>query len=181
MTYVYPTIDQLRNDLHTPTELKNLAKFHSSELDIPKGENAWAFLWALCVQESDGGVVNVSRNEPAYSPGGIYFKKSKTLSFLYEKYGSLVCASYGPWQMLFITAYELGYKEHPAYLWSGFVSLPWVVTYLNKAKAQGANTIELLAASYNGGFGAIKRQNENVQKYVAKVKMNYDNFKSKLI
>lgn len=179
--FASPTIEQCTNEIHTPAELKNLAKFHSIELKIPSGENPWAFLWALCGNESTFGSENVARNEPSYSPGGIYFQKSKHLQTLYKKYGAPACCSYGPWQMLYITAEEMGYDRHPSCLWSAFISLPWVVEYLNRMKAQGANTIELLAASYNGGPGAIKRQNENVQKYVAKLKMNYDNLKSKLI
>lgn len=179
--FVSPLIEDLRSDLHTTSELKNLAKFHSIELKVPFGENAWAFLWAICGNESDYGIENYPRNEPAYSPGGVYFQKSKHLQTLYKKYGAPTCCSYGPWQIMYITAEEMGYDRPPQALHSAFISLPWVIEYLNRAKAQGANTIELMAASYNGGLGAIKRQNEKVQKYVAKLKMNYDNLKSKLI
>lgn len=171
-------ISQLKNSLHTRAELKALSDFHSKGLNIDEPDDAKSFLFALCGVESSFGSNNVPRYEPAYGPNGLYYRRSKQLQAEYAKYGALASCSYGPWQMMYVVALELGYDRHPLDLWNANVQLPFVVKYLNRAKGHGAKSLWDLAASYNGGLGAIKKRSEMVQKYVAKVERIYDNLKS---
>lgn len=167
----------LKSGLNPRGEIISLIKQYAPSLAIPFGEDAKSFLYALCGVESSFGENSVLRYEYAYGPGGIYYSRSKELKFQYSKYGALASCSYGPWQILFINTLQLGYQGHPLSLWDGAISLPFVIKYLNQAKGNGANSIELLAASYNGGLGAIKNQNDQVKSYVAKILKIYNNSK----
>lgn len=173
---VFPslTTDQLRSNLHSKEELKSLSKFYSQELMLPITENAWAFLWSICGVESNFGERNIQRLELNYYPGGIYYQRSKELQFEYNKWGLQASCSYGPWQMMYMTAKEMGYNRPPGDLWSAHIQLPYVVQYFNKAKGFGASTLNHFAACYNGGFGALKKESENVQKYITKFRKIYD-------
>lgn len=162
-------------------EILSLIKQYASDLKMPEGGDPKAFLWALCGIETSYGEQAVCKVEYAYGPGGLYYQKNEGLKFQYAKYGSLASNSYGPWQIMFIRAVELGYNGHPLCLWDGAISLPLVIKHLNGGFSKGASTIQLLAACYNGGYGAIKNQNDAVKSYVAKWTKLYENSKGTLI
>lgn len=70
---------------------------------------------------------------------------------LLDTYGSIAACSYGPWQILYVAAWELGYREHPLYLWDGYISIIWVLAKLNKIWQGGADTVDKILDAYNSG------------------------------
>jgi hypothetical protein len=49
------------------------------------------------------------RLEAGYAPGGRYYRDSKTVRERWYTYGCLAASSYGTFQLMYITAEELGY------------------------------------------------------------------------
>lgn len=168
------TIDQLRQDVEARPELENMARFYCTDLKIPAEIHKLNLLCSIIEKETDW-VNNIPRFEPAYGPGGLLYKRSKVLQSEYLKWGPLVSCSYGPAQIMYIVAKELGYSGHPLHLWSGEVSLPYAVAYINKLVNQfNAKTIEQIAAGYNGGPGVISKPDKWPKGYIARFAAIYD-------
>jgi hypothetical protein len=169
----------LRRTINSRSDIENICRFHSQELKVPLNEDPFAFLFALCGQESSFGANNIPRYEAAYAPNGIYHAKNKMLKEAYSEYGAPASCSYGPTQIMYIVARELGYpaEKHPLDLSDGKISIPYTVQLLNKNFYQGANNIDLMAACYNGGLGALKKQNDQVKDYIQKFRLIYLNYK----
>lgn len=74
-------------------------------------------------------------HEPAYCYKGIYYKASPDLQDETWKWGCLAHQSYGPWQLLYITAWEFGYRDSPWGLCEAHISIPYVINVLNKRVA----------------------------------------------
>lgn len=68
--------------------------------------------------------------EPAYYRGGKFYKEH--VKTLVQQYESLASCSYGPWQILFVAAYETGFKGRPWDLIDPYISAEAVVRLLNK-------------------------------------------------
>lgn len=111
----------------------------------------WEFLYTLAGVESSFSANNVCRFEEAYSRRGPFYKKSRALQRAHGLYGDLAAMSYGPWQMMYIVAQELGFGGNPLDLWYGHVSIRWVVEYLNRAHERGAVSVEEFCDAYNSG------------------------------
>lgn len=103
--------------------------------------NPIALLRAICQNESTGGVKwDVPLHEASYCYGGPYYKGDGAggrtgdddLRRLTQRYGCFAHMSYGPWQVLFITAYEHGFRGHPLELQDPKTSIPYVVKMLNE-------------------------------------------------
>jgi hypothetical protein len=90
------------------------------------------------------------RVEPAYLPGGRYYAASLGLRKAYAQYGPDAAASWGPWQLMFPTAVELGYTGNPSDLVEQ--SAEFVVAYLNRRVLYltGLN-LEDIPDGYNSG------------------------------
>ncbi len=163
--------DDLKNGLHTRAEIENLCRFHASELNFPDAINRWAFLVALSGCETSFGRNNIPRFELGYSKSSLAYKRSILLQEGYELYGDLCAQSYGPHQILWIVARELGYslQSSPLNLTSGVISIPYVIAHLNRFGGFGAKTIEDYAASYNAGPGILKNGKEYPKAYVKKL------------
>jgi hypothetical protein len=74
-------------------------------------------LLTLAGMESAFGVQReYVRPEPGYMPGGGYYKKSPELRQEYKRYGVLAGSSFGTWQIMYMTAKELGFNGHPILL-----------------------------------------------------------------
>jgi hypothetical protein len=92
------------------------------------------------------------RVEAAYLPGGPYYRRSLAVRTAYQTYGEAAAASWGPWQLMYPTAYELGFRGRPQDLTDAAVSLPYVVEYLNR-RVFCWTPLELgdIADGYNSG------------------------------
>ena len=80
-------------------------------------------------------------------PGGKYYNQR-----LYAIYGSDAAASWGPMQIMYVTATELGFNGNPSDLSDPEVCMYWATTLINKRiLGRGARTIEQIADAYNSG------------------------------
>lgn len=135
---------------YTKSELKKaIADQVNFMKEVPHIEND-LFLLALSGVETTFGTNNKPRFERAYSPEGKY-GTSDQMKHLYPLYGTDACCSYGPWQILFVTAYSLGYRGLPIDLEFASTSLVWTIKFLNKWISEGADTLEKLADCWNSG------------------------------
>lgn len=103
------------------------------------------------------------RFEAAYMPHGYRFAlqgwcvvgTGRALSSVAERrwvlWGAWSAASYGPWQILYHTAADLGYEGHPCDLLRVDVCQPWVERLLHRIARRGACTIEQIADAWNSG------------------------------
>ncbi|MFH1035139.1 MAG: transglycosylase SLT domain-containing protein [Pseudomonadota bacterium] len=139
---------------------------HAGSLRAPSGLDPILLLMALAAVESSGGFNNQPRVEPAYRPGGRYCNQA-----LYEKYGDDAAASWGPLQIMFVTARELGYQGTPQDLAEPSVSVPLAIALINRRiVGRGAQTLEQIADGYNSGNF---RDDKIPAPYIAKVRAAY--------
>jgi len=112
-----------------------------------------ALLWAVYECEKYTKRYKTPRFEPAYAPGGIYFRNSSMVRREYAKWGSHAACSYSNFQIMFIVARELGYDAPPLALDKDSVALPYVVRYINERiiAQPGVETVENVADAYNSG------------------------------
>jgi hypothetical protein len=117
-----------------------LPDFISDQVELGK-----PLLRAIADVESSYGQNSNPRHEPAYCHGGKYYHVVLT-----KLYGCAAHSSYGPWQVIYPTAYELGFFGAPEELANPETNCLYAVRYLN-ARAAKATTLEQLARCYNGG------------------------------
>ena len=134
--------------------LTNLIIKKCENIELPKDIptlNRIALLQALAVKESTYGHNNNPRHEPAYYIGGKYFKVPHVRT-LYEKFGKNASCSWGPFQIIFVTAYELGYRGTPKMLESPNLNIQWAIIYINKRIMKFHPTsVEQIFDAYNSG------------------------------
>jgi hypothetical protein len=173
------SVDQCRSSMHSKAELEAICKFFSDQLKLPSSIDKYIFMCALATKETNFGYFNVMRFEPAYGPNGVLFQGSQMLKESYEEFGAAVACSYGPFQIMYCVARENGYPRHlsPFRLWSGYESGPYVVRYINSIIEAGGNSIESIAAGYNGGRGVIPKPKKWPMNYVNAFKFHYDRLK----
>lgn len=114
--------------------------------------NAEAILWAVyfCEKYTKGN--RKPRFEASYAPGGYFYEQSPTVQQEHKLWGDYAACSYSNFQILYITAQELGYQGPPLGLDRDSVAIRFVVEYLNRrAFARGAKTVEQVADAYNSG------------------------------
>jgi hypothetical protein len=104
-----------------------------------------ALLRAIADVESTYGANSNPRHEPAYCRGGRYFS-----AYLTSHFGCAAHCSYGPWQIMFPTACELGFGGTPEELANPETNCLYAVRYLN-ARASKATNLEHIGRAYNGG------------------------------
>lgn len=131
--------------------LRQLIKDKASELIINGKMEPEVLLAAIMFCESNMGKNTKPRVEPAYLPGGHYFS-AEHVQTAYEEYGEAAAASYGPWQVLYITAQELGFAGDPEELAEPETNLSFAIKYINeRAMKRGAHTVGQVADAYNSG------------------------------
>jgi hypothetical protein len=111
-------------------------------------------LWAISGNESSFGRDREHvRVEPAYSPGGRYYLTSPELRDYYKRFGALACASLGSFQIMSITAKELGFCGNPADLMNDDVCAQWMSKLIAErfVKHQGATKLSEILDAYNSG------------------------------
>jgi len=96
--------------------------------------DAGRLLTALACIESGYGVNCGPRHETQYDSGGFYHERSAAVRRAVDRFGSWAACSYGPWQILYTTALELGLPEdtEPATLHHPDLSIPHVIAYLDR-------------------------------------------------
>lgn len=141
---------------------------HEADLEIPTSVDRTAFLAALAMQESGGGRNWQPNFESAFWEGGAYWNKTlagyrdrwreKADPEMREWCGKAIACSWGPWQVLYVTAAELGFQGPPWALVDPDLCLEWAITLINKRLAKrlpeglsGPAIVGLLADGYNSG------------------------------
>jgi len=133
--------------------LRDAIEKHSYLLNVPIGIDPKALLWAIAGNETQfGHFRNYVRAEEAFLPGGRFYKASNELREKYREYGVLASSSIGTWQIMYITAYELGYKLHPIFLQTNYIAIQCVIEFINRrAFGRGAINIAEVFDAYNSG------------------------------
>jgi hypothetical protein len=143
------------------TQITKQCKEHSNYLIQSPGLengplNMMALLQALAEIESSYGLNNKSRFEKAYAPGGSLFKRSQLLQDVYnqadvgDRQG--IASSWGPWQIMYIVAYEMGYRGRPSELTYPEKVIKYVVKFLNaRILKKNPTLLEAIFDSYNSG------------------------------
>lgn len=111
-------------------------------------------LWAISGNESGfGRMSQFARHEPAYMPNGIYYKRSPLLRSLWQLYGVLAACSFGAFQIMYVTAVEMGFKGHPIRLQQHDLCAQAAASLILKRFVQGhgATTLAQVLDSYNSG------------------------------
>ncbi len=178
------SLARCKSPFHTQAELREICEELAPKLSIGLKIDPAAFLKALIGKESSFGIDDKPRHEPAYAPGGFYFQKSQELKDLFKIYGAPISCSYSAFQIMYPTAINLGFSKlvHPMALYDASLAGYFSVLYLNSKFKLGADTLEKLAAAYNGGsHHALTSKDERirlrVQKYVKEFVPIYNSIK----
>ncbi len=132
--------------------------------------NPVALLTALARQESTMGLHGGrSRVEKAYQLGGALCRRHAL--DLVKAYGDAAASSWSSWQIMYVTAWEMGYRGKPWGLWRDGGAVSWVIQYMRRrAFARGALTISEVADAYNSG---THRDEVKPQHYMDRVTQFY--------
>ena len=117
--------------------------------------NGGRLLLTLSALESNYGKLReFVRYEKGYAPGGKYFSDSETVRALYRKYGCLACSSFGTFQLMFVTARELGFTDHPIRLQEDRVCAYWATQLITQRfiKRLRAQSLKDILDCYNSGY-----------------------------
>lgn len=148
--------------------MKQIIAEQVDHLQLPPEVNRPRLLAALAMVESNGGRNLQPNFEPSFYKGGYYWNPH--LNYLRAKWGArsdprmrqwskqAMACSWGPWQILYVTAEELGYKGPPWALTDPSTCLGWAIKLINKrlaSKLAGPLTemgvVERIADGYNSG------------------------------
>jgi len=166
-------LDYLATKLGDTTVIARRIKENTNKLLVPDGIDPEALLWAVYYCERYTKYNKEPRFEAAYAPGGLYYKNSEHVRREYEEWGSQACCSYSNFQILYITAVELGYTGPPLGLDADRIALPYVVKYINDRcfAKPGQETVEHVADAYNSGNHLDRFK---PLKYIARFRRFYD-------
>ncbi len=117
--------------------------------DIPATAGKWnmdSLLYAVLGCESFFGLYTGFKQEGSYLPGGRYFSQA-----LYNKYGNWVTGSWGWFQIMGPTMYELGFSLIRPELYNDPRVQVMVAEKYIRVRAAKALTVEHVARAYNGG------------------------------
>src|SRR3990167_1220429 len=125
--------------------------------------NLTKLLWALNMVEGSGQQKVKPRHEPNFY--NKYLKGKKEWAEHEKKYGAqAISSSYGPWQIMYPTAVQYGYKGTPSALADPKVSLPFVQKVASKLSKKFSGDIEKVFSAYNAGEGGVGSNPEYVEK-----------------
>jgi hypothetical protein len=131
--------------------LRQLIKAEANGLKAKKDINKESLLTALLYSETKMGKKMDSKPEPAFMPGGQYFTK-ENVQEAFGKYGELAAFSYGPWQLPYIVARDLGFEGSPEELAEPKTNLHFTIQYLNQRILKGAKTVSQIADCYSKNY-----------------------------
>lgn len=128
----------------------------ATEVSVEKGDgNLYFLLWAIHQQEASGKVQVPSRYEPQFYER--YIKGNSEFAQAVKRYGKeAVASSYGPWQIMYPTAVEMGYQGRPGALSDAAISLPYVIKYLRKLETKFGDDTAKIIHAYNAGPGSVR-------------------------
>lgn len=112
-------------------------------------------LWAIAGNESAFGKLRLFvRPESVYMPpNGMYYKRSEVVRSLWKTYGVLASSSLGTFQLMYVTAYELGFREHPIRLQEDEIGASWAMKLImDRIISRGAATLMEVLDAYNSGW-----------------------------
>lgn len=94
------------------------------------------------------------RTEKGYMPGGKYYKDAEHVRTLWKRWGVLASSSFGSFQIMFITAYELGFRDHPIELQKDDVGAYWAARLIQRRFVERfrAKTLAEVLDCYNSGY-----------------------------
>lgn len=148
-----------------------LSREHGPTLHCPTHIDGAILLMAIASVESSSGTYNIPRYEPAYGYKGYYYRRAQHVRDLWWKYGDHAACSYSSWQIMFPTAYELGFPGKPYELISDAVAVPWIVKFINKRIFdKGATSLREIGDAYNSGSFADQHVPED---YIRKLQQAY--------
>ena len=142
--------------MDTNVILDEIISKHAVELRPPEGVNPAVLLHALADVESDHGARSLATlHESAYCYKGFYYKSPNgdDLRRLSRVYGCLAHSSYSAWQILYLVAYEEGFRGDPCALRDNAVAIRPVIRVLNRRVFDRYPRISLegVADSWNSG------------------------------
>jgi len=168
--------------------MKLLIAREAQFLALPATVSRERLLAALAMVESAGGRDRRFRFEGAYYVDGFYFKRSPEMQERYNRWqlgiqksmlevaGRLTACSFGPWQVLYTVAAELGFDGPPWELADPKVNLHFAIKLINQRHAHHVQemgeeqAVTLLARAYNAGSVKSKTIPE---KYMSRAWANY--------
>ena len=149
-------------------DLRAVIRQEAPRLHTLEGMDPAQLLAALADVESAFGLNTVPNQEPAYDEGGRYYAMAQHVRDLHKTWGSWAACSYGPWQILYVLAWEVGFRGAPGDLWTAAGSVEWVIRALNaRALDQGAATPEDVGDAWNSGTYRDKNRVENYRRKIA--------------
>lgn len=136
--------------IYTKDQLKSVISNNFRFMSEIGGLQNDLFLLAISGVESSFGANNNPRLEKAYQPLGKYGQTSQ-MKLLYPLYGDDAASSWSPWQIMFVTAYDLGYRGTPRDLELAGTAIPFVIKFFNHWISEGAKNIDDLCDAWNSG------------------------------
>ncbi len=153
-------------------EIQDLCRGWGFRLNLRIEEPVGAYvLYALFLNERYNEDNAIPRLEKSYCPGGRYYSER-----LWKVYGEDSAKSFSNWQLMYATAFDLGYRGMPNELDDDTVAIRWVVELLNRRVIRLARsndqvvTLEEIFDGYNTGNPNDKIVNPD---YVRRGKEHY--------
>lgn len=156
----------------TQKMLRDLIEFYGVilEKDLPGNISGVQLLGAIAENESSFGSFRVAKHEAAFDQGGKYFDRE-----LWTLWGSNAACSYSSFQMMFSIAvreYGLSKEVAPWEFNIDQVALPYVMKYIKRKIASGADTVDKILDAYNSG-SYLDVQTDHVKQYIQRGLQNY--------
>lgn len=149
-------------------DAKSIKPQHHHVSQVEKQINLEKLMAAIKQVESSGGLNKNSRYEIGIKNSLLkrYNVLNLNVKNAIDKYGvEAVATSYGPWQILASTAYDLGYVGSPIDLSNENVSKKWAIKYINNIiNSSKTNNVQDVISAYNAGLGNIGHNPEYIQK-----------------
>lgn len=177
LLYSPVSINELKKDIHSPDQMRRICESSATTLKTSIAPDK--LLKTIASLESSFGQDCRMRFEPAYYPSGIYYQKSSLLKNAWDLWGALISFSYGPFQIMYCKALELGFPmtKNPLFLWDGNFSAPYVCELINDLSSRGVKSLEEILACYNGGLLALKKPQKSTIQYIQKGVSIFNNLK----
>jgi len=153
-----------------PKDVRDACREFASQVTPIRGLDSARLLWAICMNESSGGINCTPRYEAAFDTGG-FLGDSAEMKPLLEKFGRAAACSYGPMQLMFCNAPP---NAAPDDFNDLHTAMQYSVAFLNKLiRVWKPVTLTTIGQCWNSGS---PRQNPSpgVQAYCQRLGKFYD-------